>query len=72
MADYPRHDRRHDYGELTDRQAENIANLAVRLAIERIYSEVGKQVARKVLFALGTVVTGLVSGIVFLILYGPR
>lgn len=42
-----------DYGPLTQRQAENIADLAARRAQERIYAEIGRSVVTKVLFTIG-------------------
>ena len=42
-----------DYGPLTDRQAENIADLAARLSRERMYAEIGRSVVKKAIFTLG-------------------
>ena len=42
-----------DYGPLTQGQAENIADLAARRAMERLYAEIGRSVVKKVLWTLG-------------------
>lgn len=42
-----------DYGPLTRRQAENIADLAAKRAEERMYAEIGRNVVRKALFLAG-------------------
>ena len=42
-----------DYGPLTQRQAENIADLAARRAQERIYAEIGRSVVAKTLYTIG-------------------
>lgn len=54
-----------DYGPLTQRQAENIADLAARRAQERLYAEIGRSVVTKALFALGAagaVISAWVAG----------
>lgn len=48
-----------DYGPLTPRQAENVADLAARRAQERLYAEVGRNVISKTLFWIGTGVIAL-------------
>lgn len=50
-----------DYGTLTQRQAENIADLAARRAEERLYITIGKGVIRKTLWALGAAVAGVLA-----------
>jgi hypothetical protein len=47
-----------DFGPLSQRQAENIANLAVRLAQERMYAEIGRSVVKKILWLLGAASAG--------------
>lgn len=42
-----------DYGPLTEKQAENIADLAARRAEDRVYAAIGKALVRKVLYLLG-------------------
>ncbi len=42
-----------DYGPLTQRQAENIADLAARRAQERMYAEVGRSVVTRFIYAIG-------------------
>lgn len=49
----------HDYGPLTRRQAENIADLAARRTADRLYSEIGRNVVSKALFILGAGVLAL-------------
>lgn len=58
-----------DYGPLTQRQAENIADLAARRAQERMYAELGRSVVRKALFACGAILLALsiwISGWVYI------
>lgn len=42
-----------DYGPLTQRQAENVADLAARRAEERVYARIGRSVVTKALYTLG-------------------
>ena len=42
-----------DYGPLTQRQAENLADLAATRAQERLYKEIGKSVVTKTVYCLG-------------------
>ena len=42
-----------DYGPLSQRQAENVADLAARRAEERVYARIGRSVVTKALYALG-------------------
>lgn len=44
---------------LTDAQIEMIAERAAEKALEKVYSEVGKSVAHKLLWMLGAAVIGL-------------
>lgn len=46
---------RDDYGPLTERQANNVADLAATRAEERFYTELGRSIVRKALLALGTI-----------------
>ena len=48
-----------DFGPLSKRQAENIANMAVRLAQERMYAEIGRSVVKKILWLVGAGSAGL-------------
>jgi len=50
-----------DYGPLTQRQAENIADLAARRAQERLYAEIGRSVVRKAIFVLGAAGTAMAA-----------
>ena len=43
-----------DYGPLTQRQAENIADLAAKRAQQRMYAEIGRNVVSKALLVGGT------------------
>lgn len=42
-----------DYGPLSQRQAENVADLAARRAEERVYARIGRSVVTKTLYTLG-------------------
>ena len=42
-----------DYGPLTQRQAENVADLAARRAEERVYARIGRSVVTKAIYTLG-------------------
>ena len=42
-----------DYGPLTQRQAENVADLAARRAEERVYAKIGRSVVTKTVYTLG-------------------
>lgn len=42
-----------DFGPLTQRQAENIADLAAQRAEQRLYTAIGRKVVKKTLFLLG-------------------
>ena len=42
-----------DYGPLSQRQAENVADLAARRAEERVYAKIGRSVVTKTIYALG-------------------
>lgn len=42
-----------DYGPLTQRQAENVADLAARRAEERVYARIGRSVVTKTIYTLG-------------------
>lgn len=61
-----------DYGPLTQRQAENIADLAARRAQDRMYAELGRSVVRKTLFVLGAGVVALSSWLGGLVHFGPK
>lgn len=50
-----------DYGTLTQRQAENIADLAARRAEERMYSTLGRTVVSKVIYIGGAILLALVT-----------
>ena len=54
-----------DYGPLTQRQAENVADLAARRAEERVYARIGRSVVTKTVYALGAagaVISAYLSG----------
>ncbi len=54
-----------DYGPLSQRQAENIADLAARRAEERLYAQIGRSVVTKTVFAIGAAgafITAWLSG----------
>ena len=42
-----------DYGPLTQRQAENIADLAAKRAEERMYAQLGRNVVKKAIYLIG-------------------
>lgn len=42
-----------DYGPLTQRQAENIADLGAKRAEERMYAQLGRSVVKKAIYVLG-------------------
>ena len=50
-----------DYGPLTQRQAENIADLAARRAQERMYAEIGRNVVSKALLIGGSIMFALAA-----------
>lgn len=50
-----------DYGPLTLRQAENIADLAARRSADKLYAEIGRNVVSKALFICGSVMFGLAA-----------
>lgn len=60
-----------DYGPLSQRQAENIADLAARRAQERMYAELGRNVVRKTLFVLGAGMAALLAYLSDWIHFGP-
>lgn len=53
-----------DFGPLTRRQAENLANFAIRQAESRQYEKLGRAVAAKILYLLGAACVAL--GVYFL------
>jgi len=56
-----------DYGPLTQRQAENVADLGARRATERMYAELGRSVVKKTIYLLGAatvVIVTWLSGII--------
>lgn len=53
-----------DYGPLTQRQAENVADLGARRAEERLYAKVGRSVVGKTIYALGAGLCALAIWIV--------
>lgn len=48
-----------DYGPLSQRQAENIADLAARRAEERLYAQVGRNVVTRSIYVAGAAVSAL-------------
>ena len=52
----------YDFGPLSDKQARNLAYLAAKLAEERMYEALGRNVVKRVLFMLG-------AGAIFAITY---
>lgn len=60
-----------DYGPLTQRQAENIADLAARRAQERMYAELGRSVVRKTIYVFGASAAALIAWLTDLIHFGP-
>lgn len=50
-----------DYGPLTQRQAENIADLAARRAQERMYAEIGRNVVSKTLLVCGSALIAIAA-----------
>jgi hypothetical protein len=61
-----------DYGPLTQRQAENIADLAAVRAEERMYAKVGRSVIKKTLYLLGAAATCIAAWASELIHFGPK
>lgn len=61
-----------DYGPLTLRQAENIADLAARRAEERIYVEICRSVVRKILWTLGATAAFIAAWINGWFHFGPK
>ena len=61
-----------DYGPLTQRQAENIADLAARRAQERMYAELGRSIVRKTIFALGAGLAALLALMSDLVHFGHK
>lgn len=60
-----------DYGPLTQRQAENIADLAARRAQERMYAELGRSMVRKTIYVLGAAGAALLAWISGWVHLGP-
>lgn len=52
-------DTQHDPVQLTEAQIDAIVERAVEKVFERIYQEVGKNVLRKLAWAIGLAITGL-------------
>lgn len=60
-----------DYGPLTQRQAENIADLAARRAEERMYAQIGRSLVKKTLYLLGALGIALYTWAADLVKIGP-
>lgn len=60
-----------DYGPLTQRQAENVADLGVRRAEERINQRVGKAILSKTALAIGTSLLAIFTWLTGWIHIGP-
>lgn len=43
-----------DFGPLTQRQAENLADFAASRAEERMYAKIGRSLVAKILYTIGT------------------
>ena len=61
-----------DYGPLTQRQAENIADLASKRAEERLYAKLGRSVVTKTVYALGAAAAFIAAWAGDLIRFGPK
>lgn len=61
-----------DYGPLSQRQAENIADLAAKRAEQRMYAQIGRSVVRKVLYFLGAGSAALLAWLGDWIHFGPK
>lgn len=61
-----------DYGTLSQRQAENIADLASRRAEQRMYAQIGRSVVKKVLYFLGAALTVAGAWLMDFIHFGPK
>lgn len=61
-----------DYGSLTQRQAENIADFAAARAQERLYKEIGKSVVTKTVYCLGAAGTFLLAWMNGWFHFGPK
>lgn len=60
-----------DYGPLTQRQAENIADLAARRAEERMYLRVGRNVVTRAIWAVGAAMCSLAVWLSGWVHFGP-
>jgi hypothetical protein len=61
-----------DFGPLTQRQAENIADLASERAEERMYAKLGRSVVKKTLYLLGAGAAFAATWASDLIHFGPK
>ena len=61
-----------DYGPLSQRQAENIADLAARRAQERLYAEIGRNVVLKTLYMLGAAAAFIGAWVTGVFHFGPK
>ena len=61
-----------DYGPLSQRQAENVADLAARRAEERVYARIGRSVVTKVVYSLGAAGAFLAAWSSGLFHFGPK
>ena len=61
-----------DYGPLSQRQAENVADLAARRAEERVYARIGRSVVTKVIYSLGAAGTFLAAWATGYFHLGPK
>lgn len=60
-----------DYGPLTQKQAENIADFASRRAREHMYADLGRSLVRKILYVLGAGFVALGSWLTGWVHIGP-
>ena len=61
-----------DYGPLTQRQAENIADLAAQRAEQRLYAQIGRSLVRKIIYFLGAAGSFFAAWLMDWIHIGPK
>ena len=61
-----------DYGPLSQRQAENVADLAARRAEERVYAKIGRSVVTKTIYALGAAGAFIAAWMSGVFHFGPK
>jgi hypothetical protein len=72
QRDYEEQEADDDYGPLTQRQAENIADLCGRRVEERMYARLGRSVVKKAIYALGAGLAAAAAWLSGYIHIGPK